>query len=401
MGLLILPKQFHPDFAIKNRKPVGEIEVDWANQITRGLEAAYIFDNELSVRDYAKSIHNGTATGTPNFIGTIRGRSLNFSGSSEFMSIPDHQGLNFLTGEDFTFVNGIIANDTGAAEVFEKQLGQPFYQLASQTTWNFFVRNTAGGAAFITSSRNVVANEYVNVACVRRTGGTNTISVNGLLVGSLVDPGGDVNPATPLKICQGNLGTFNGKLFYMWVFRRALSTAEIKSLNIDPYQILKPATPITYFTPSGAVAESITADSGSYIYTGTDTPLVTAFNATALSGSYSISGTTTPIIADVNVVANAGSYALTGTNIDLRFGSTITVDAGSYAQTGTLVNLNFIGNMTVDAGSYIITGTDIPLLDAANIWTDQAIIPAVWVDGIEQVTTWTDESLTTTIWTDI
>lgn len=448
MGMLILPKQFHPDFAIKNRKPVGPVEVDWSNPITRGLEAAYIFDNEKSLRDYAKSIHNGTVTGTPNFIGSIQGRALNFSGSSESFDVPDHPGLNFLDGQNFTFVTGVVSNSVAqSAEVYEKQLSTPINQLFTQgSVWRFYVR-TNSGSQFLISSRAPIAGEYINAACVRVSSGTNHLYINGVSVVSGTDPGGDVNADTTLKIGRGNAGNWNGELFYMWVFRRALNSAEVQSLHFDPYQILKPATPISYFMPVADGAESITADAGSYAYSGTAAGLLLsallsgdteAYNYTgtavdlnlgrtmaADTAQYTYNGTVTDLIftgvGNFTLTADTDLYIYTGTEAGIFFGANLAANTDQYDYTGTAAtlthNLNLLADtaqytytgtaaalqsgriMISESGSYIITGTAVVLDFSGNIWTDEPNAITNWTTEADKITTWTEQASASTVWT--
>lgn len=44
MSALILPKRYHPDFRVPNRKPVGGVEVDDNSPLSRGLLHAYLLD---------------------------------------------------------------------------------------------------------------------------------------------------------------------------------------------------------------------------------------------------------------------------------------------------------------------------------------------------------------------
>ena len=45
MAFLPLDKKFNPDFSIPGKKPVGGVEIDWSNPITRGLKT-YLHLNE-------------------------------------------------------------------------------------------------------------------------------------------------------------------------------------------------------------------------------------------------------------------------------------------------------------------------------------------------------------------
>ena len=47
MAILKLPKQYSPDFSSPKVKPVGPVELDWGNPITKGLDfyEAFIFES--------------------------------------------------------------------------------------------------------------------------------------------------------------------------------------------------------------------------------------------------------------------------------------------------------------------------------------------------------------------
>jgi len=42
MALYPLPKQYSTDFSNPKKKPVGDVEIDWSNPLTKGLKAFYM-----------------------------------------------------------------------------------------------------------------------------------------------------------------------------------------------------------------------------------------------------------------------------------------------------------------------------------------------------------------------
>lgn len=162
---------------------------------------------------------------------------------------------------------------------------------------------------------------------------------------------------------------------------------------------------------------TVTLDSGSYSYTGTDVILIDPpANETIVinAGSYTISGTNINLVADYREDISSGSYAYTGTDIILidpivpdsiiidtgsyeLTGTLIQtaiktqVDSGSYALTGTAINFAITRGMTIEQGSYIIQGTNIDFSNTGNIWTDKPSVDTLWGDKTSVITNWTDK----------
>jgi len=136
----------------------------------------------------------------------------------------------------------------------------------------------------------------------------------------------------------------------------------------------------------GGAAETITADSGSYAYTGTTVPIIGAlnitsdagsytqtgtdvnlradFNASSDSGAYLYTGTTTPILGAFNIVTDTGAYVYTGTDVTLVdpvADETLIAEVGAYIYTGTTIPFGYSARLVADTGNYTYTGTDIDL----------------------------------------
>lgn len=149
-------------------------------------------------------------------------------------------------------------------------------------------------------------------------------------------------------------------------------------------------------TATISIPKSITADGGTYTYTGgtanlLDNKLVTADNVTfsytggtadlyynkilfADAGTFSYSGTDADILHNKVVAADSATYSYTGTNATLTYtpigGYTLTADAGSFSYSGTDANIKVAFLISADAGSYTYSGTDADVLVSRTIAAD-------------------------------
>jgi len=117
---------------------------------------------------------------------------------------------------------------------------------------------------------------------------------------------------------------------------------------------------------------SVTAESGTYLYTGTDVELIRAKILKADSGTYNYNGT------DVTLTFTpVGSFVLTA-------------ESGNYTYTGQDINFNRNRVIIAVTGTYTYSGTDIQIILPGQIWTDKASV----------VTNWSNQTKVSTIWTD-
>jgi hypothetical protein len=151
-----------------------------------------------------------------------------------------------------------------------------------------------------------------------------------------------------------------------------------------------------------AAAITITADAGSYTWTGTAATLLFDQAITAASASYLWTGTAadmffnpaiiagpasylwtgtamTPLYSQV-LVAAGGSYLWTGTSADLLLSQVLVADPASYLWTGSAAGLQKGFRLTADPASYLWTGSPATLLfaglltaePASYLWTGSA-----------------------------
>ncbi|MBL4940926.1 MAG: hypothetical protein JKY81_04610 [Colwellia sp.] len=188
---------------------------------------------------------------------------------------------------------------------------------------------------------------YDNVLKTRATG--DTIAQNSTL--------DNVN-STNRSMCLGNRPSQNrnvdGALYYFELFTGQLTATEVE----DAYDALILDNDADW---AAGGASTLTADSGSYVYTGTAAELQRGLIMSADSGTYVYSGTDGALNAGFLLSADSGAYNYTGTNADLVRGLVLSAESGSYAYSGTDAGL-FKGSVLVsESGSYVYTGTNATL----------------------------------------
>lgn len=112
-------------------------------------------------------------------------------------------------------------------------------------------------------------------------------------------------------------------------------------------------------TPGGAY--TLTADSGSYIVTGTAAGLKTDRKIAANTDAYAITGTAAGLFIGYKITADVGNYTYAGQDVTLSYSGadkTLTADAGSYTLTGSDATLKQGHALVANAGSYTVSGTD-------------------------------------------
>lgn len=109
------------------------------------------------------------------------------------------------------------------------------------------------------------------------------------------------------------------------------------------------------------------ADAGSYVWTGQDATLIepTVTTITAEAGSYAWTGSAAGLLHNEVLAADAGSYAWTGQDATLTVAIRLTAEAGSYAWTGSDASLLTAHVLSAEAASYIWTGSDATLTEPA------------------------------------
>lgn len=146
------------------------------------------------------------------------------------------------------------------------------------------------------------------------------------------------------------------------------------------------------------------ANSSTYNYTGTNIDLLRGLNLNASTGTYVYSGANASLLKGFTLAANSGSYVYTGTNSDLIFtpvGSfTLSANTGAYVYQGTNINFNQNRVIIASSGTYTYSGSNISIVLPGQIWTDKPSVSTSWNNQANVITNWGDKTTVTTIWTD-
>lgn len=265
--MLKLPKRLHPEFKRPNIKPEGPFVLDTNNPIVDRLQHCFVVDgNSIVDLVTGRRIKTSSYTKTKH---SIFGGELQVTTDDQYLA--DYFDIDRFDGNgDFSVVfrattrnQGAVADistvlelgaKTGTAKGYlhiqqhtrDAGSGVPgSYYFATYANYGTTASYVSGpgapdykrwdNAAFVRDGNNLIgytdgAERYNNYFVSKRN----------IFYGA----GGRI------KLLQGQ-STFQPSFSYLYVFTRALSPAEVKSLNDDPYQILKPANDLYYFSPVG------------------------------------------------------------------------------------------------------------------------------------------------------
>lgn len=148
----------------------------------------------------------------------------------------------------------------------------------------------------------------------------------------------------------------------------------------------------------------IQANSGTYNYTGANANLLNSRLLKANNGSYSYSGSSISLLKGLTLVVDEGVYSYTGNNVTLTVTAvgafTLTADTGVYSYTGLDINFNRNRVIIAASGIYTYSGSDIQIILPGQVWTDKASVSTSWGDQANAETNWANQTNVTTTWTD-
>lgn len=254
-----LPKRSHPDFAIPGKKPLGGVEIDWSNPLSKKLE--YCFLGTQGARNLVNGVPDVLTGNT-----VLRRDHLYFDGN---VSSTVEIQTPFDKIGDSVFSTFIIAdNDSTAANPILIARGD-----TSANEWMLRLTHVNTSVSRLSFYANTGQTNNAPADLLDRVGGSygfsygdstekNVVYHKGDKLttdssGTLVDVSGVSKPLT-LGGADAHTGrVLKGSIYYVLGFSRYLTDREHKSLQQDPYQILKPATPMHYFTPTAGAPPSL------------------------------------------------------------------------------------------------------------------------------------------------
>ena len=250
-----LPKNYHPDFSIPGKKPVGAVGIDWSNPLAKGISCELgIYDNQLiDLTGNAYVVPSADYIKKPGYIsnnsggGGISGTLWNAIPTAVFNS------LTMCVRMDST---GMTSYGSPAGSASDS-----FFQDANSTTifsckihadgWNQYHSFRFEG---LLSSLTTGLHTYVLRWSSTENSGYAHLFVDGVNVGtSTTAYTGAYNRTFATARADQSLlsnSTTDTKLFRLRYYPgRYLTDADIKQDHIDPYQVLKPAIDYGYFAP--------------------------------------------------------------------------------------------------------------------------------------------------------
>ena len=115
-------------------------------------------------------------------------------------------------------------------------------------------------------------------------------------------------------------------------------------------------------TPSGPQVYTLTAEPGSYVYTGQTAGLLHHRLVSAGVGSYSYSGEDASLLKLYSLAAGVSSYSLAGMAIGLLYHRLLSAATSSYSLSGVAAGLLWHRTVSAGIGAYIFTGYDADLV---------------------------------------
>ena len=212
-----------------------------STQITREeLLGYWDFEND-TVKDASIYANDGTINGASNVDGKI-GKALLFNGTSDYISVPDNDMLDFGALDSFTVVAWVETNNNGSTEYAVSKLAGP---LSSNAGWalrklstDLFTFSISDGKNEVSSSSNLALNDgnWHFVVGVRDTdAGKLFLYIDGVLQNDQPDD----TPASlenPMELRIGNRGDnkvpWEGKIDEVRVYNRALTPIEVENLYL-------------------------------------------------------------------------------------------------------------------------------------------------------------------------
>lgn len=247
MPTLPLPKQFHPDFATPNRQPIGEVEVDKSNSLSKGL-TDFLLPHGNSVIDVVSN-RNWIATVNPSN-GLM---AMNRFGRYIDCINGDHEATirskTFTTNDPWS-VTWLASKTTAGADngmfITNNDLG--FIWMRSDGS-EMQLRNSSGAESVTLDIASITHDQHI----------WRTITYDGndgnfaYYAGGLSDTGAQENSGSYVwdtlfggwSVASefGLVGDFQG----LMIHDKELSKSEAEELHKNPYQILKPKQPPMYF----------------------------------------------------------------------------------------------------------------------------------------------------------
>jgi hypothetical protein len=249
MTILELPKEYSPDFSNPRFAPNTDVEVDWSNPIAHALGAVLI----PTAYGYIDILNDFTADSNADPV-IYKGNRAVYRSSSDKIDAGTANRFDGSQREISGFL--LLSSDANSGTLLSQRDGNPADFQLYLSSGSMFLRTESIQTALTGAIGNTSAT--VNSYAFTRTGTTAAGYVDGVTTGAVAH-GGTPNGAG-INLSVGNrwqnyptVGfTLQGTFGIVYLWNRELSGLEHRELSANPYQLLKPKSPLQYFIPSAA-----------------------------------------------------------------------------------------------------------------------------------------------------
>lgn len=251
-------------------KPLPGTQINWLHPLSKDIIGCWLFNEGAGskITDLANR-NNGTfnTASTSNWIGGVHGRSLDFEGADNEITIPDDASLDM--GNVMTFSCWINPrNDLTRQTIFGPDNETGGFQFEINVSQGMIAIIVPGIFVARTNVTEIKVNKWQHIVYTRTgTGsGTHAIYSDGVLLELETDATADFTDATnDRKIGRRSSGSqlYTGLISDIRIWKRALSFEEVKQLYINPFAMFKRPDISRYGAITGVteVDKTFTADS--------------------------------------------------------------------------------------------------------------------------------------------
>ena len=300
MGIILLPDEYSTDFSDPRIKPVGLVEINWDNPLTRGLIfAAYYEYNE------SRAILGGPVS---NHIEGDVGKQLdgwNQAAAAELnlkLSYPTPKKMSFDAGTvlmDYERQSGAIANGRRLIHTTNSLFNIAAFNSDNTLFWQINGVNELN-LTFTNDVFAIGSGRQKIAATWNQSVPTRSLKINAQTLTRTTTWTGGLNTDPEMSILNttnGGAGS-TGLTKYQLQWDRDLSPSEIALVEENIYQLLKSATPQVYFAPS--IAIPIIAPEDVTVAVTISSPVLGQHNVLVVDNIGVVSSITSPVFTQQN-----------------------------------------------------------------------------------------------------
>ena len=364
MAINKLPKLYSTDFRLPNKKPVGDVEIDWNNPLSKGLVSGIYPFGGKAVNLARSNTGLNEESGVTNVIfggqevllfdGTANAR---ITQTQTFSDMSAYCDVYYNTLKDHAMFDVNNQDLTFWADNFSGELRTTMYagstMVGATGSLNIGEWNNWGG--FADKSGNFGAT-YVNGI----QNATGSIGTGNWENSSLQSFGGTLTSTAKAS---------NAYYKYFLLWDRKLTAVEFKSISDNPYQILKPKSEPVYFTADagggGTITVPATLGTIAYASQNTTVSITGSIDVTATLGtiSYASNSTTVDVSGSVDAIATLGtiSYASNNTTVGVTGSVDVLTTLGTitYTSNDTTVSVSGAVDVTATLGTINYASNDV------------------------------------------